>query len=275
MSSEKYPRTIQELFKPKPPLLYIPPGDYPPEKRRTRAVSGVASLKNAYRAHVDALHNQPRPPVAKTNHQLEHEKALAKKQLQRDSHQRQMAEWLKPPELEVQVKDPYRTVFVLRLDYAVSELDVLKTFAPYGAIELVRVVRDHNNRSRGYAFVVFERHADADACVEALARVGIRMGTRTALVDIERGHTTRYWKPMRLGGGHGGRHYTRQGLTASAAATRRHHGREGQSFLLRLFAGRDHHRPAPAPRRPAPPPAPVADHRSVRDKYAKYLAMKY
>src|SRR3954466_5415086 len=38
---------------------------------------------------------------------------------------------------------------------------------------------------------------------------GIRIKDRRVLVDVERGRTTRGWKPRRFGGGLGGRGYTK------------------------------------------------------------------
>lgn len=84
----------------------------------------------------------------------------------------------------------------------------------------MRIVRDKNSRSRGYAFIVFERERDmkgeGDICSRQFLhphRTAVAykesdrlviMGKRV-LVDVERGRTVRGWKPRRLGGGLGGR----------------------------------------------------------------------
>lgn len=41
-----------------------------------------------------------------------------------------------------------------------SESDLRREFESFGSIERVRIVRDKNGRSRGYAFIVFERERD-------------------------------------------------------------------------------------------------------------------
>lgn len=41
-----------------------------------------------------------------------------------------------------------------------TESDVRREFEGYGTIERVRIVRDKKGRSRGYAFVVYERERD-------------------------------------------------------------------------------------------------------------------
>lgn len=41
-----------------------------------------------------------------------------------------------------------------------TENDLRREFESFGSIERVRVVRDKNGRSRGYAFIVFDRERD-------------------------------------------------------------------------------------------------------------------
>lgn len=41
-----------------------------------------------------------------------------------------------------------------------TEADIRRDFEGYGTIERVRVVRDAKGRSRGYAFIVYERERD-------------------------------------------------------------------------------------------------------------------
>lgn len=41
-----------------------------------------------------------------------------------------------------------------------TENDVRRHFEQFGPLERVRVVRDKKNRSRGYAFLVYERERD-------------------------------------------------------------------------------------------------------------------
>lgn len=41
-----------------------------------------------------------------------------------------------------------------------NEQDLRREFEMYGAIERVRIVRDKKDKSRGYAFIVYERERD-------------------------------------------------------------------------------------------------------------------
>ncbi|ODV79834.1 RNA-binding domain-containing protein, partial [Suhomyces tanzawaensis NRRL Y-17324] len=233
----KYPPNIQKLFAPRPPLPYIESTDYASETRRTSTVTPISSVKDSIKAYLQQLpqieqeHPQPAPSEQQTKLKLSQER---KKQLQQ-SFARQVREWNDPELLQKNekefMKDPYRTVFLSRLDYQLTELELSKHFSKYGVIESVRVIRDRDGKSRGYAFLVYEKDHDAAACVNELARTGLKLPvgdktpTRSILVDIERGRIIRSWKPRRLGGGLGGRHYTkpdaRGSNTASAAASGR------------------------------------------------------
>lgn len=83
----------------------------------------------------------------------------------------------KPAEDPEAIGDPYKTLFVSRLvcnaytarssgadilpqHKNATENDLRREFEGFGSIERVRIVRDKNGRSRGYAFIVFERERD-------------------------------------------------------------------------------------------------------------------
>lgn len=263
--TEKFPTRIQKLFAPKLPLVYVPPIDYPIEKRRTNNVSPISSWKSQYSEYIKELPAiEAAHPTKQSDRQIKHAAAKARRVKLEESLANQLDEWNKDE--NPMTTSTYNTVFILRLDYTLSELDVSQVFTKYGIVESIRIVRDKNGKSRGYAFVVFEREADALNCVHELARTGVKFKTeagesnRTSLVDIERGRVVRNWKPRRLGGGLGGRHYTKPGslnVVASAAATGRrlnipsHTPVERKQYI------------PPAPSRPL----------SVRDKYAKYSSV--
>lgn len=42
--TDKLPQNLLALFAPRPPLRWVPPSDYAPEKRKTAAISGVAEF---------------------------------------------------------------------------------------------------------------------------------------------------------------------------------------------------------------------------------------
>ncbi|KAK6464011.1 hypothetical protein DFJ63DRAFT_58043 [Scheffersomyces coipomensis] len=247
-NTEKYPLSIQKLFATKPPLLYIPLEDYSPEKRSTHTITSVSSWKST----IDKYLNEELPQIEtnsnlkqqhlestqkstnKANNKLSKEKAVKKRKLLQDSFHRQLREW-EDPSLSLNnqqhmMKDPYCTIFISRIDYKLTEEDLKSSFNKYGPVESIKIVRDiKSKKSRGYGFVVYERDSDALKCIEDLSKSGLKLDSanRPILVDIERGRLVRFWKPTRLGGGLGGRNYTKPTTAnrlypnASAAASGR------------------------------------------------------
>lgn len=291
---EKYPPSIQKLFAPKLPFLYKKPTDYPIQQRSTQPISPISSWKSKISEYISD------PSINKPHGSFEKLKQLQESKLRREeSFQRQLKEW-NDPELLLKneskfMKDPYKTIFLARIDYSLTEIDISKNLSRFGVIESIRIVRDRNNKSRGYGFAVFERDVDANNCVRELAPTGLSIpgNSRTILVDIERGRVVRNWKPRRLGGGLGGRHYTNpktyHSNTASAAASgRRLHlltnpytNQTSSTNASTSSTYQPTKRPAPSRpanvdnKRPAygyntPQLPPKQEQESIRDKYAKY-----
>jgi U1 small nuclear ribonucleoprotein len=116
--------------------------------------------------------------------------------------------------------DPYKTLFISKLSKEATEEDLRREFAMYGHIDNLRIVRDlESGKSKGYAFILYEREKDMKGafgwprncsylCAFAAAykdAEGIKILGKRIMVDVERGRTVKDWKPMRLGGGLGGR----------------------------------------------------------------------
>ncbi|GAA5884208.1 hypothetical protein JCM6882_002180 [Rhodosporidiobolus microsporus] len=99
--------------------------------------------------------------------------------------------------------DPYKTLFVGRLPSAVTEKELIREFEVYGPLERARLVTDEEGKSRGYAFLVYERERDMKAAYKDAD--GLKLHGKRLLIDVERGRTVKGWKPRRLGGGLGGR----------------------------------------------------------------------
>ena len=71
----------------------------------------------------------------------------------------------------------------------------------YGAVKSVRLIKDQQGQSNGYAFVEFERKDDfINAYKNSDQR---RVDGRKVCVDFEKGRTMVTWRPRRLGGGDG------------------------------------------------------------------------
>ncbi|KAM7199854.1 putative u1 small nuclear ribonucleoprotein [Rhypophila sp. PSN 637] len=209
--TDKLPPNLLALFAPRPPLRWVPPCDVPPEERRTAHPSGVADFL---------------PAVAEYEREYDYhptESWLEKKDRLREEKKAQIKDFLEnapnhyKPDEDPNIRgDAFKTLIVARLDYAADEQDLEREFGRFGPIERIRLIKDTHadekgNKKRkphrGYAFVVFEREKDMRAALQACD--GLRIKDRRIKVDVERGRTVKGWKPMRLGGGLGGRGYTK------------------------------------------------------------------
>lgn len=196
------PGHLKPLFKARR-LLYREPVDYSPESRCTRHISGVAGF-------LAALKSAPElPPPTRTKLQDQRLAKAEKQERNAAKLAQDSAAW--DPKNDPLVKgDPFCTLFVGRLSYTLDEADLDREFAKYGPIDRIRIVRDENNKSRGYAFIVFEQEPDAQrARREAM---GALLKGRRIVTDFERGRTQSSWKPRRLGGGRGGRNAAKRML---------------------------------------------------------------
>lgn len=280
--SDKYPLKIQKLFAPQLPFLYKPPLGYSPEKRATSKITSLSPWKQAIEQYKEEFLGKP----------MDEPPAELKKRLHEQSLQRQLTEWDDTEAFSQNefLKDPYRTVFVARLYYSLTELDLSKHFSRFGAIESLRVVRDKNGQSRGYGFIVFERDSDASNCIRELAPIGLAVEPtkgkkpRKILVDMERGRLMRNWKPRRLGGGLGGRHYTSPSANhsrdASAASSGRRLNLTQNPYQQATAHESNHNNKRPFNDRPAAPnkrPGPAYDYYSSRSNPSAIspVAMSY
>ncbi|KAF9474681.1 RNA-binding domain-containing protein [Pholiota conissans] len=206
------PPNLLKLFAPRPPLPYVRPIDRDIDRIRKKEVSGVAEiLARLKEANTDQLFNadtteameEGEEPVythaEETKRQIRREERKAKK----TEEYKIAKETYKPADDPEAIGDPYKTLFISRLHKTATETDLRREFEGYGTIERVRIVRDKKGRSRGYAFIVYERERDMKAAYKESD--GLQIMGKRILVDVERGRTVRGWKPRRLGGGLGGR----------------------------------------------------------------------
>lgn len=67
-----------------------------------------------------------------------------------------------------ELKAQFTNVFVKNLDEAATEEDLRALFEPFGEIQSLVLQRDETGKSRGFGFVNFVRHEDAQKAVESL-----------------------------------------------------------------------------------------------------------
>jgi U1 small nuclear ribonucleoprotein len=208
------PPNLLKLFAPRPPLPYARPVGKDIHRVTSKNVDGVASilarLKEASTATLIAGNGEVGDGMEEGEEPAFTLAEETKRQIRREERKKKKTEEFKiaketykPADDAEAIGDPYKTLFISRLNKNATESDLRREFESFGTIERVRLVRDQKGRCRGYAFIVYERERDMKAAYKESDGLHI-MGKRI-LVDVERGRTVRGWKPRRLGGGLGGR----------------------------------------------------------------------
>ena len=181
---------------PNPPLKPIPPLT----KRRKQEWQGMT----AYLEHFEKT-PPPERIIQPTPRSIREERKTKQKTQLEIELAPKIEEYRKEQKAsggEYQGLNCYNTLFVGRLAYEVSERKLLREMETFGPVKDIKIVKDKEGKSRGYAFVEFEHEEDMKRAYRAAD--AMRVEGREIVADVERGHTVPSWLPRRLGGGLGG-----------------------------------------------------------------------
>lgn len=193
------PPNLLALFEPRAPLPYLPPTRDLAHERKNRSFG----LLSEHLARFEDPKDRPVRQKVETKLQKLERKKREKMELAAYKVEQAIAVW-DPSNNPDATSDPYRTLFVARLNYDTTEAKLRREFESYGPIRKINMIQDKvRGRPRGYAFIEYKREKDMR---EAYKRAdGKRIDGKRVLVDVERGRTSKGWLPRRLGGGLGGR----------------------------------------------------------------------
>ncbi|CAA2966569.1 U1 small nuclear ribonucleoprotein 70 kDa-like [Olea europaea var. sylvestris] len=187
---------LLKLFEARPPLEYKPA----PEKRKCLPYTGMAQFVSHFAEPGDP---QYAPPIQEAETHAQRRARIHKIRLEEGA--KKAAEELEKYDSNNDPNisgDPYKTLFVARLNYEMTESRIKREFEAYGPIKRVRLVTDkETNKPRGYAFIEYMHTRDMKAGYKQAD--GKKIDNRRVLVDVERGRTVPNWRPRRLGGGLG------------------------------------------------------------------------
>jgi len=193
------PPNLIALFAPRDRIEFKTPiGDLPHEKDRTKhPYSGIASFVNDFDAHTEA------PQKVRVETRVEKDKRKRRDILERGMKKTEESlEAWNPHEDAKAESDPFRTLFIARINFDTSQSKLKREFEEYGRIRTIRLVENTNtNKPRGYAFIEFEKERDMHSAYKYAD--GRKIDGKRVLVDVERGRTVKGWRPRRLGGGLG------------------------------------------------------------------------
>ncbi|XP_066991705.2 U1 small nuclear ribonucleoprotein 70 kDa [Anabrus simplex] len=196
------PPNLLALFAPRDPVQYLPPVDKLPHEKKNRGYIGVGT----FLGHFEDPKETPPPTRVETREErLERRRRERAEQVAYKLEQ-EIAVW-DPHGIPTATGDPFKTLFVARINYDSSESKLRREFEVYGPIKKIVVVHNKvNGKPRGYAFIEYEHERDMHSAYKHAD--GKKIDGRRVLVDVERARTVKGWLPRRLGGGLGG---TRRG----------------------------------------------------------------
>ncbi|XP_026284690.1 U1 small nuclear ribonucleoprotein 70 kDa [Frankliniella occidentalis] len=208
------PQNLLALFAPRDPVPFLPPPDKLPHEKKNRGYQGVGGFLQNFE---DPADTPPPTRVETRDERLERRRRERAEQVAYKLEQ-EIAVW-DPHNFTNATTDPFRTLFVARINYDTSESKLRREFEVYGAIKKIVLCHNtQNGKPRGYAFIEYEHERDMHSAYKHAD--GKKIDGRRVLVDVERARTVKGWLPRRLGGGLGG---TRRG---GPDVNLKHSGRE-------------------------------------------------
>lgn len=215
------PPNLLALFAPRDPIPYMTPMDKLPHEKKLTPYRGVAACLQEFEDPKDT----PPPTRVETKDERKERKRRERAEQVAYKLEQDLAMW-DPINDGTITGDPYKSLFVARVNYDTSESKLRREFEAYGTVKQIRVAYNSaNGKPRGYAFIEFEHERDMHSAYKHAD--GKKIDGRRVLVDIERGRTIKGWRPRRLGGGLGG---TRKG---GPDVNTKYSGREENSQINR------------------------------------------
>jgi len=209
------PPNLLALFAPRDPIPFLPPVDkLPYEKKNTHNYAGIAQYVHLFEDPVDT----PAALQVETREEKKERRKREKAEQVAYKLEQEIALW-DPNSAPNVTEDPFKTLFIARVNYYTSESKLRREFESSGNIKSIKIVNNiKNGKPRGYAFIEYETEKEMHSAYKHAD--GKKIDGRRVLVDVERGRTVKGWLPRRLGGGLGG---TRRG---GPEVNVRHSGRD-------------------------------------------------
>lgn len=196
------PPNLLALFAARDPIPFMPPVDKLPHEKKSRGYLGIGGFLGEFEDPKDT------PPAKRVETRQERLERRRREKAEQVAYklEREIALW-DPQEIKNATEDPFRTLFVARVNYDTSESKLRREFEIYGPIKKIVMITDQETgKPKGYAFIEYEHERDMHAAYKHAD--GKKIDSKRVLVDVERARTVKGWLPRRLGGGLGG---TRRG----------------------------------------------------------------
>lgn len=193
---------LNRFMIPRPALQFLPPTDRSDTERTGPVLDSFGpyiELIKKYEENIKDIGDTVLQEKGEYN-SIKHSTPDEKRQKAQRKLLEDIQNW-NPHNIDNTTHDPFKTLFVGRLPFSLSEKHLKREFENYGRIREIHLIKDKNGNSRGYAFVEFEHEKDMLNAYRDSD--GMKIAGRRIVVDVERGRTVKGWRPRRLGGGLG------------------------------------------------------------------------
>ncbi|KAI7697941.1 hypothetical protein SSS_04456 [Sarcoptes scabiei] len=150
------PPNLLALFAARDPIPYLPPVTKLTFEKKTHGYFGVGHYVHMFEDPKDT------PPPTKIETREERLERKLKEKAERAAYLREqgIALW-DPYNNSNSTTDPYKTLFVARINPDTSESKLKKEFEAYGPVRKIMLIHDKiSGKPRGYAFIEFENEKD-------------------------------------------------------------------------------------------------------------------
>jgi len=154
------PPNLLALFAPREPIPYLPPPDkLPHEKKNVHNYIGIAQF---VKGNFEDPKDTPPPTRVETRDERLERKKRDKEEQVAYKLEQEIALWdpTAAPDDAV-TTDPFKTLFVGRINFYTSENKIRREFESYGPIKTIKMVHDKDTgKPKGYCFIEFEHERD-------------------------------------------------------------------------------------------------------------------
>ena len=186
------------MFAARDPVPYLPPAAKLPHEKKQKGYDGVGAFLNCFE------HPSETPPPTRVETREERLERRRRERAEQTAYKLEQEIALWDPAVNARATlDPFKTLFVARINYDTSESKLRREFEGYGPIKKIYMIfNKETEKPRGYAFIEYEHERDMHSAYKHAD--GKKIDGKRVLVDVERARTVKGWLPRRLGGGLGG-----------------------------------------------------------------------
>lgn len=150
------PPNLLALFAARDPIPYLPPAAKLPHEKKQKGYDGVGAFLSCFE------HPSETPPPTRVETREERIERRRREKAEQIAYKLEQEIALWDPSSNPKVTaDPFKTLFVARVNYDTSESKLRREFEGYGAIKKIHMVYDkENGKPRGYAFIEYEHERD-------------------------------------------------------------------------------------------------------------------